>query len=55
MLNIYKEEKEDYKQPDFPESFTRIEEGECYLNEEKPLEWMDVEIKTKEFNISNDD
>jgi hypothetical protein len=55
VLNISKEEKEDHEQPEFPESFTRIKEGEHYLDKEKPPEWMDVEIKTKEFNISNDD
>jgi hypothetical protein len=30
-------------------------EGECQLDESKAPEWMDVEIKTKEFNILIDD
>jgi len=30
-------------------------EGECQLDESKALEWMDVEIKTNEFNILIDD
>lgn len=55
VLNISKEEKGDHEQLDFLESFTRIEEGERYLDEAKPLEWMNVEIKTKEFNISSYD
>jgi hypothetical protein len=33
----------------------KMEEGECYLDEEKPPKWMEAEIKTKEFDISNDD
>jgi hypothetical protein len=47
VFNIATEQKEDQEQPDFPESFTKIEEGECYLDEEKPPEWMEAEIKTK--------
>ena len=52
ILNISKEEKVDHEQPDFLESFTRIEEGERKIDEVKPPEWMNTEIKTKEFNIS---
>ena len=55
VLSIATEHKEDHEQPDFPKSFTKIEEGEFHLYEVKPPKWMDVEIKTKEFDISNDD
>jgi hypothetical protein len=55
ILSIAIENKEDQEQPDFPKSFTKIEEGERHLDEAKPLEWIDAEIKTKEFDISNDD
>jgi hypothetical protein len=47
VLKISKEEKEEIEQPDFPESFTKIEEGDRHLEEEKPPEWMNVEIKDK--------
>jgi hypothetical protein len=30
-----------------PKCFTKIEEGECHLDEAKSPEWMDAEIKTK--------
>jgi hypothetical protein len=38
-----------------PKKFTKIEEGERHLDKAKPPEWMDAEIRMKEFNISNDD
>jgi len=47
IFNIATEQKEDYEQLEFPESFTKNEEGERYLDEEKPLEWMEAKIKTK--------
>jgi hypothetical protein len=47
VLNIAKEQKDDHEQPNFPEIFTKIEEGECYLEEAKPPEWMEDERKTK--------
>lgn len=42
--------KEEY----FPKSFTEIREGERYVEEKPPPEWMSVEIKYKEVDISND-
>jgi hypothetical protein len=33
----------------------KIEEEEPHLDEAKPPEWMDAEIRLKEFDISNDD
>jgi hypothetical protein len=55
ILKVTKAEKDDPEQPNFPESFTKVEEGERHLDEAKPPEWMNVEIKTKEFNILYDD
>jgi hypothetical protein len=55
VLSIATEQKEDHEQPDFPKIFTKIEERECHLDKAKPPEWMDAEIKIKEFDISNDD
>jgi hypothetical protein len=54
VLNITTKQKYNKEQSDFPESFTKIEEGEHYLDKAKPLKWMDAEIKTKEFDISKD-
>ena len=39
----------------FPPSFTQFKEGDQPINEEKSLEWMDAQIKMKEFDISNYD
>jgi hypothetical protein len=47
VLSIATEHKEDQEQPDFPKIFTKIEEGEHHLDEAKPPEWMDAEIKQK--------
>jgi hypothetical protein len=52
VLSIATEQKEDQDHPNFPKKFTKIEEGECHLNEEKTPKWMDAKIKTKEFDIS---
>jgi hypothetical protein len=40
---------------DFPSSYNKVVEGEHQLDESKAPEWMDAEIKTKEFDISIDD
>jgi hypothetical protein len=53
ILKISKEEKEEIEWPEFPSIFTKIEEGDRHLEEAKPPEWMNVELNTKEFNISN--
>jgi hypothetical protein len=55
ILRVTREEKDDPGQPEFPEIFIKVEEGEHHLDEAKPPEWMNVEIKTNEFNISNGD
>ena len=40
---------------DFPATFSQFKEGSRPINEVKALEWMDAKVKTKEFDISNDD
>ena len=40
---------------DFPATFSQFKEGIQPINESKTLEWLDAKVKTKEFDISNDD
>ena len=40
---------------DFPTTFSQFKEGIRPINEAKALEWLDAKVKTREFNISNDD
>ena len=40
---------------DFPATFSQFKEGSQPINEARALELLDVKVKTKEFNISNDD
>ena len=40
---------------DFPATFSQFKEGSRLINETKALEWLDVKVKTKKFDISNDD
>ena len=40
---------------DFPAIFSQFKEGSRPINETKAPEWLDAKIKTKEFDISNDD
>ena len=40
---------------DFPATFSQFKEGSWLINEAKAPEWLDAKVKTKEFNISNDD
>ena len=40
---------------DFPATFSQFKEGSRPINEAKALEWLDAKVKTKEFDISNDD
>jgi hypothetical protein len=35
VFNVDTQQKEDHEQPDLHEIFTKTEEGECYLDEEK--------------------
>jgi hypothetical protein len=35
--------------------FTKIQEWDRHIEEEKPPKWMNVKLKTKDFNILNDD
>jgi len=46
ILKINKEEKDNLEQPEFSKCFTKVEEGEWHLVEEKPTEWINVEINT---------
>ena len=38
----------------FPTRFLDFKEGSRQINESKASEWMDVKVKTKEIDISND-
>ena len=40
---------------DFSASFLYFKEGSRQINESKAPEWMEVKVKTKEVDISNDD
>ena len=40
---------------DFPATFSQFKEGIRPINEAKAPEWLDAKVKTKEFDISNDD
>ena len=40
---------------DFPATFSQFKEGSRPINETKAPEWLDAKVKTKEFDISNDD
>ena len=40
---------------DFPATFSQFKEGIQLINEAKALEWLDAKVKTKEFDISNDE
>ena len=39
---------------DFPTTFSQFKEGIQLINEAKAPEWLDAKVKTKEFDISND-
>jgi hypothetical protein len=54
-LKLTKEEKDDLEQPKFLERFSKVKGWKRHLNEEKSPKWMNVEIKKKQFDISNDD
>ena len=40
---------------DFPTTFSQFKEGIQPINESKAPEWLDAKVKTREFDISNDD
>ena len=40
---------------DFPATFSQFKERCRPINEAKAPEWLDAKVKTREFNISNDD
>jgi hypothetical protein len=50
-----KEEKQYTDKSDFPPNYRKFVEGEHQLHESKAPEWMDMEINTKEFDISIDE
>ena len=40
---------------EFPTTFSQFKEGSRPINEAKAPEWLDAMVKTREFDISNDD
>ena len=46
-----KNQDEETKEDDFPKSFTELKEGERQLEEKSPPEWLEAEIKYREFDI----
>ena len=50
-----KEETDRMTAADFPTTFSQFKEGIQPINEAKEPEWLDAKVKTREFNISNDD
>ena len=50
-----KEDTEKMTATDFPATFSQFKEGSRPINESKALEWLDAKVKTREFDISNDD
>ena len=58
MLKVDTTDKEDTDRmttADFPTTFSQFKEGSHSINESKAPEWLDAKIKTKEFDISNDE
>ena len=58
MLKVDTTDKEDTDRmtaSNFPVTFSQFKEGSWPINEAKAPEWLDAKIKTKEFDISNDD
>ena len=39
----------------FPTTFSQFKEGSQPINEPKAPEWLDAKVKTKGFDISNDE
>ena len=39
----------------FPATFSQFKEGSRPINEAKAPEWLDAKVKTREFDISNDE
>ena len=39
----------------FPATFSQFKEGSRPINEAKAPKWLDAKVKTREFDISNDD
>ena len=50
-----KQETERMIAADFPATFSQFKEGSRPINEAKAPEWLDSKVKTKEFDIPNDD
>ena len=58
MLKVDTTDKEDtdwMTAAEFPATFSQFKEGSQWINESKALEWLDSKVKTKEFDISNDE
>ena len=50
-----KEETDRMFATNFPATFSQFKEGSRPINESKAPEWLDAKVKTREFDISNDD
>ena len=50
-----KEETDRRTATNFPTTFSQFKEGSRPINEAKAPKWLDAKVKTKEFDISNDD
>ena len=50
-----KEETNRMTAANFPTTFSQFKEGSRPINEAKAPEWLDAKIKTREFDISNND
>ena len=58
VLKVGTSDKDDTTQmtaTDFPTTFSQFKEGSRQINEAKAPECLDAKVKTREFDISNDD
>ena len=58
VLKVDRSDKEDtdlMTTANFPTIFSQFKEGIRLINEAKAPEWLDAKVKTKEFDISNDE
>ena len=58
VLKVDTADKEDTDRmtaTDFSATFSQFKEGSRLINETKAPKWLDSKVKTKEFDISNDD
>ena len=58
VLKVKTTDKEDTDRmtaADFPATFSQFKEGSRPINEAKAPKWLDAKVKTREFDILNDD